>query len=321
MRVLVTGMGGELGSRVANLLEAAGWVDEIVGTDLDPPRRRLDRAGFHLIDPRDRDQAVALVRDFQPTAVVHLGVYEPNARSHPIDARVVTGASAIGVLGAAAQCRSLDRLVVRSGTEVYGRARWSPTRPDEDFPPRPTSAFGRSVLHVEAVADEVARVAEVPVCALRFAPLVGPHFPSPLGRLLRLPVVPVGAVADLPFALLHQEDAADAVVAALRDGVDGPVNVVGRGAVTAVQACRLGGRLPVPVVGPGWLAARVATELLGAPLPEHVRELLVRGRMADGGRAGDRLGWTPTRSTLDVVKELYEWAEVTYLDSSREQVA
>ena len=37
MRVLVTGMGGELGTRVAQLLEARTDVDEIVGVDFVPP--------------------------------------------------------------------------------------------------------------------------------------------------------------------------------------------------------------------------------------------------------------------------------------------
>ena len=65
--------------------------------------------------------------------------------------------------------------------------------------------------------------------ALRLAPVLGSHVPSPLGRLLRLPVVPVPALADPPFQLLHQEDAARAMVEALLRGVDGPLNVVGAG--------------------------------------------------------------------------------------------
>jgi nucleoside-diphosphate-sugar epimerase len=57
----------------------------------------------------------------------------------------------------------------------------------------------------------------------------------------------------------------------------------------------------------------VATELLGAPLPAHVRELLVRGRTADGSLAQKVLGVMPATPTPDVVKDLYEWATVTYM--------
>lgn len=321
MRVLITGMGGELGTRVTNLLEAMSSIDEILGLDLDPPRRRLTRADFHRVDPRDRRRAVELVRAFAPEVVVHLGIYEPNARSYPEAARVGTAASAVSVLGAAAQCPSLRHLVVRSGTEVYGRRRGAATRPDESVTPAPTSPFGHSLLGVEDVAVDAARAADVPVSVLRFAPVLGPSFPSPLGRYLRLPVVPVGALGELPFSLLHQEDAAKATVAALAVRHDGPLNVVGPGAVTASQAAMMGGRLPLPIAGPAWFAARVAAELFSAPLPAHVRELLVRGRTADGEQATEVLRLTSLTSTPDVVKQLYDWGTVTYLPKADDEVA
>lgn len=313
-RLLVTGMGGELGTRITNLLEALAGIEAIAGLDLYPPRRRIPHSEFHHIDPRDRPRAAALVREFEPTAIVHFGVYEPNARSYPEPARIATVAGTAAVMGAAAGCGSLERIVVRSGIEVYGRGRGAVTRPDEAVQCRPTSAFGRSLLKVEEAANRAGRAADVPVTSLRFASIVGPHFPSPLGRFLRLPAVPVSVISDLPFSLVHQEDAAAAVPAALAASFDGPVNVVGPGAVTAVQAVRLGGRTPLPMVGALWNAAGFVTELVGAPLPEHVRELLVRGRCADGSLAEEVLGVAPVRSTPDVLKELYEWAPVTYLD-------
>lgn len=313
MRVLITGMGGELGTRVAQLVEELPVVTAVEGLDVEPPRRRLRRAGFHRIDPRDRHRTVGVVRDFEPEVVLHLGVYEPNARSSPRSAFERTVAGAIGVLGAASECPCLRRIVARSGIEIYGRRRGAATRPDESVLPDPTSPFGHSLLHAEGLALAAGDAASVPVTLLRFAPLVGPHFPSPLGRYLRLPVVPVSALADPPFSLLHQEDAAAAVVAALGSDHDGPVNVVGPGAVTASQSARLGGRLPVPLIGPEWRLARPWAELLGAPVPEHVMELLHRGRTAAGELCSEVLGTSPAYSTPEVVKELYEWASVTHL--------
>lgn len=321
MRVLVTGMGGELGTRVANLLEARSDVEAIRGIDLDPPRGRTTRAEFFRVDPDERRRLVRLVTEFAPEVVVHLGVYEPHARMTPSAAAAATAQYSVAVLGAAARCRSLRHLVARSGVEVYGRRRGSPTRPDESLSPEPTSAFGRSLLRAEGLATAAAQTADVPVAFLRFAPLVGAHFPSPLGRLLRLPAVPVSAVSDLPFSLLHQEDAAGAVLAALDATAEGPFNVVAPGAVTALQAARLGGRLPLPVVGPGWITAKVLCELAGAPLPAHVQELLTRGRTADAGRAASELGFVPQRSTRRTLEELHRWASVTYLDVAPEEAA
>ncbi len=314
MRVLITGMGGELGTRVAIELERADWVDRIIGVDGDPPRDRIGRTEFHLIEPRHGHELVDLVREVEPTAIVHLGIYEPEARVSAKGAQQRTQAVALAALGAAADVVSVERIVMRSGIEIYGRSRGAPTTPHEGVEPRPTSPFGRSLLQAESVALRSAEVGGAALTRLRFAPLVGPHFPSPLGRYLRLPAVPVSAFGDLPFSLLHQEDATAAIVRALQIGHDGPLNITSPGAVTASQAARMGGRLPIPVVGPGWQIAKVASEVFGAPLPDHVRELLVRGRCADATLAARTLDLQPRYSTPEVVKDLYDWASVTYLD-------
>ena len=60
-RVLVSGMGGDLGSRVAVLLEREPWVGELAGIDVDPPRRRLHRASFELVMANDHDRIVEMV--------------------------------------------------------------------------------------------------------------------------------------------------------------------------------------------------------------------------------------------------------------------
>jgi UDP-glucose 4-epimerase len=313
MRVLITGMGGELGTRVALLLEGDRRVREIVGTDVDPPRKRLVRSTFHRLDPRDRRKLVGLVRDLAPNVVLHLGVYEPDARANPRVAAERTASAGLGVLGAAAETGDLQRIVVRSGIEVYGRRRGGVTVPDEGVPPDPTSGFGRSLLDTERLAVAAGLAAECAVTSLRFGTLVGPHFPSPLGRYLRMPLVPFEALADPSFSLLHQEDAARAIVAAIHVEADGPVNVVGPGATTAAQAARLGRRPALPVTGPLWAVVRRVAELAGAPVPDHVVELLQRGRAADGTHARTAIGAIPEHSTLDTVKMLYEWAPITPL--------
>lgn len=139
MRVLITGMGGELGTRVAQLLEIDSSVDEVAGIDLDPPRRRLFRADFDRVDPRLRHRTVDVVRSFEPTVVLHLGVFEPDARAGPRLASALTASGAVGLFQALEGLDSVEAVVVRSGIEVYGRRRGSPACPDEDVEPDPTS--------------------------------------------------------------------------------------------------------------------------------------------------------------------------------------
>lgn len=316
MRVFITGMGGELGTAVAQLVEDAPSVEAVAGVDLFPPRRRLHRAEFHRIDPRNRERMFAVIRSFAPTALLHLGVYEPYSRSSPRAAVARTAAGTVVALEAALAGGRLDQVVVRSGIEVYGRRRGAPLRPDEEVPPAPTSAFGHMMLHVEQVSREAGRRVGAAVTVLRFAPIVGPHVPSPLGRLLRLPAVPFSPLADPVFSVVHQHDVAAAFLAALHQPFQGPLNVVGPGAVTASQAARLGGRVPVPVVGSGWRVARALARLAGTPVPDHVHELLVRGRTADGSRITEALGIRILHHTAEVVRQLYAWEPIDHLRST-----
>lgn len=311
MRVVITGMGGELGTRVAGLLEADERIDAILGVDLDPPRRHLRRAEFQRVDPRDRPKMLRTIEGFAPTVLVHIGIYEPYARSSPKGATTRTSAGTVAAVDAAVEGGALRHIVMRSGIEIYGRGRHAPVRPDETDEPHPTSGFGRSLLHAERVCRHGGGRAGATVTSLRFAPIVGPHMPSPLGRLLRLPLVPVPLLGGGPFCLLHQEDAAASFARAVHGGPDAPVNVVATGTVTPLGAVRAGGGVPVPVLGPGWAFARVATEIAGAPLPDHVIELFTRGRLADGDRVEELLGWRPVHTTEEVVRQLHEWGEAT----------
>jgi UDP-glucose 4-epimerase len=115
-------------------------------------------------------------------------------------------------------------------------------------------------------------------------------------------VVPVSFTSDPAFTVLHVDDAARCLVAALLRGVDDTVNVVGEGAVTVWQTARWGGRVPVPLFAPAWRLARPLAELAGTPLPDHVVELIHRGRAADGGRVGDVLGVRPENTSRAAVR-------------------
>jgi UDP-glucose 4-epimerase len=317
VRVLVTGMGGELGTRVAQLLEEETSVSEIVGIDFVPPRRRLRRAEFRRIDPVHRDRLRDFVLEYAPTAVAHFGVYEPASRMGPAIAAQRTELCTIVALSAAARAGKLERVVVRSGLEVYGRGPGSVMVPDESVPPAPATPYGVSLLQVEAVAAGLGRRHGVSVVPLRYAPVVGSHVPSPLGRLLRLPVVPVSATSDPPFQLLHPEDACVAMVRAMLSDHDGPLNIVGSDAASPWQAVRLGGRVPLPVAPQMWGWAARVVDFAGAAIAPHVVELLRHGCSGSGLRALEVLGLAPPRPTQQVLTELYEWADIVSLTPNR----
>ncbi len=314
-------MGGELGSLVAAKLEAEPWVGALVGIDVDPPRRRLRKAEFHLLQPSQRDRIVEVVTKFNPHVVINLSVWEPDARAGLAHARKFTADATTAIIGAAAECPALEGMVVRSGIEVYGRERNAPTRPNESAPLHPTSEYGHMLADIERQAREVGRRVGIAVGKLRLAPVLGKHVPSPLGRLLRQPLVPYSMLADSPFAVIEDGDAARAFVAAAARRLDEPVNVVAPGAITALQAILRGRRVPVPLVGPEWRIASRLSHMLGVPIPDHVVELMHRGRLADGSKALEALGFAPTLSTPAVIDHLYAWESVVRIGSISEAVA
>jgi UDP-glucose 4-epimerase len=303
-------MGGELGSLVAAKLEAEPWVGALVGIDVDPPRRRLRKAEFHLLQPSQRERIVDVVTKFNPHVVINLSVWEPDARAGTNLAKRLTSEACTSIIGAAARAPSLQSIVVRSGIEIYGRGRASQPCPDEDTAISPSSAYGRMLAEVESTAAAVGDRTGVAVTALRFAPVLGPHIPSPLGRVLRQPAVPFRLLANSPFTVVLDSDAARVFVEAAAQPWTGPLNVVAPGQISVVQAIRRGRRLPIPLVGPEWRIARQVSYLLGAPVPEHVMELIHRGRLADGSRLRSVVGCAPRVAAHEVIDRLYNWEAI-----------
>src|SRR4051794_2453490 len=261
-------MGGELGSLVAAQLESEPWVSNIVGLDLEPPRRRLRRAQFHLVEPHDGERVRDLVAGCDPHIVIHIGVYEPDARATQAEADVWTSAMTAAILDRDAFGPSLQSIVVRSGLAVSGRA---------GRPAAPTSPFGSQLAAVEEAALLAGDAARVPVALVRLGQVLGGHVPSPLGRLLRLPAVPCDVFADPELHLVDARDAAAAIVAAAQRRHAGAVEVVAPGGITVRGALRAGQRIPLPLVGPQWFLVRQVTAVFGAPMPRHVEELLRHG--------------------------------------------
>ena len=301
-------MGGELGSLAASMLENTSWAGPILGIDIDPPRRRLRRSHFRLVDPTASATITPIISEFDPQVVLHLAVYEPEARASGSQADRWTPAIAEAVFTACAGFTDLRSIVVRSGIEVYGRPA---DVPDVHASALPTSSFGRQLLHVESVARRAGATARVPTTVARLAPVIGPHVPSPLGRLLRMPIVPGPLFGDPRFTVLSDHDAAAALVAAAGCHFDGTLNIAAAGSISLRQTLAVGRRLRAPIVGPQWRVARPLAHLLGAPVPDHVVEVLTRGRLAEPSDVVTHLGIDRPQSVDQVIAALYSWQPIT----------
>lgn len=315
MRVLVAGMGSAIGTAVTRVLESDDAVDAIAGFDLEPPRRWMRRADFQFARPGDGERVTRIVTEFAPTIVIHAWVFEPRARSSPGEARARTVAGTETLLGALAKVDSVEHVTVRSDVSVYGTGKGTPRRPTTEAATRPTSTFGHMLTRVEERTAQSANALGATMAAVRLAPVMAAQLPNPLGRYLRLPVVPV-PITSRRFGLVHLNDAADAIAASATRRHVGPLNVMAPGPVTPLEAITIGRRVPLPVLPMALRLGRLLAEIPGTPLPEHVAELLSRGQLVEPSDLG-ALGVTMQRTTRDVLQDLYSAGRLIDVDVSR----
>lgn len=296
-------MGSAIGTGIARALEKNDSVSAIAGFDLEPPRRWMRRADFHFARPGDGERVTRIVRDFEPTVVVHAWVFEPRARSSPGQARARTVAGTESLLGAIAKVDSVEHITVRSGTSVYGSGRATPDQPTIDTLPRPTSTFGEMLARVEERCAHTATTVGASLCAVRLAPIMASHLPNPLGRYLRLPVVPV-PITTKRFGVVHLVDGSASIAAAATAHYSGPLNVMASGPVTPLEAITLGRRVPLPVLPLAFRLGRHLGEIPGTPIPEHIAELLSRGGVVAPSDLS-AIGVTISRTTSQTLRDLY----------------
>lgn len=308
-------MGSAIGTSVTRALERNDAVEAIVGFDLEPPRRWMQRADFRFARPGDTDRVERIVTEFGPTHVIHAWVFEPRARSSPGQARARTVAGTETLLRALERVDTVEHLTVRSGASVYGTGRGTPKRPTVTTHPRPTSYFGDMLARVEERCAGSAGTLGAGFAAVRVAPIMASHLPNPLGRYLRLPVVPV-PITNRRFGVVHLVDAGSAIAAASTNRHVGPLNVMAPGPVTALEAATIGRRLPVPVLPIALRLGRPLAELAGTPLPEHITELLSRGGIVEPSDLA-ALGVTITRTTTEALQNLYSAGRLIDVDLKR----
>jgi UDP-glucose 4-epimerase len=304
--VLVTGISRYLGSRLAGVLQADSSIEKVVGVDTVPPRPelrgRLGRTQFVRADIRNPLIAKVIAQNAVDT-VVHMNVI-----ATPLGAGGRTAMKEINVIGtmqllaACQKAPSMQRLVVKSTTAVYGSSPRDPALFTEDVEPRalPKSGYAKDAVEVEGyVRGFGRRRPDVALTVLRFTNFIGPDIETPLPRYFSLPVVPTVLGFDPRIQLCHEADGVEVLRRAATSDFPGIFNVGGRGVLLLSQAVRRLGRPSFPVPSPA--VNLVAGVFRRAGLvdfsPEQMR-YLEHGRVADVSRLEERFGWSP-RPTRD----------------------
>ena len=296
-RVLVTGVSNPLGAEVARRLSTQ--VPFLFGCDVVDPLIAIEEMDFVHADTR-LSVIGKLVRRLRIDTVVHLAVTIDSRR----DERAVHETDVIGTMnvlvGCSAPSSSVRRVVVKSSAAVYGSSPADPSFFSEDMTnwDRPVSGVARDLVEMEQLVSEFAlRNERCEVTVLRLGFRVGEG--TRLARYLSLPIVPTFAGFDPRLQLLHEDDAAEAIVRSTLGAHAGTFNVAGEGVILLSQAIGIMGGAPAPVLSPyaKWLSRLGVRVVTGVDLPAHLADVLTYGLVMDCTRISAEFGWRPAYST------------------------
>jgi UDP-glucose 4-epimerase len=309
-RVLITGVGSQVGSLLAQRLERDPEVEHVAGLDTRRPRLALDRTEFIEADIRD-PEITGLIAPLEVDTLVHEQIVrQPGAG---MSSRAMHDINVIGTLQLLAACErvaSLTTIVVRGSAGIYGAEPHAPQFFTEEmtqlFPQR--TRFQRDVAEIENYFETYTRRHTGVSCTmLRYQPAIGRGLRTQITRYLSQPVCPTFMGFDPRIQLVDIEDALEALVAAVRNPVRGAVNVAGTGTIGLARMIRLAGRRALPIASPLFGAVTSTAQRLGVDnQSEDFQRLLRYGRGVDTRRLTEEVGYTPRHSTVQAVEA---WAE------------
>lgn len=178
MRILITGIAGFAGSKLAEHLIA--FPDQEVHGVIHRSDRRIQpiRAFLHLHrgDLRDPTWVHTLIRDVQPDAVYHLAAWSDVGGSwiHPWTAYELNILCQLNLLEALRRHAPTCRTLVVTSNEVYGLVHPEDIPIDEDTPFRPNSPYGVSKIAQDMMALQYWNSHRLPTLRARSFNHLGP---------------------------------------------------------------------------------------------------------------------------------------------------
>ncbi|MGO9884028.1 MAG: NAD-dependent epimerase/dehydratase family protein [Solirubrobacteraceae bacterium] len=325
--VAVTGPTGDIGRSLLRELEASDDVAAIramARSPFDPAAAGLHKTDYRQADVLDAGAVGEVIAGAD--VVVHLafaimGNLEETTGVNLEGSRNVF----LATIGAGA-----GRLVYASSVAAYGFHDDNPELLTEDVPARGTRRhyYSAQKAELEQVLDELLDGSATAAYVFRPCIVAGPdaplllnsipylqlseRMPAAVLRVLELmpalkPVIPDPGV---PFQLVHHDDVATAMLAAVRgQGPPGVYNLAADGTLTMADLASALGWYSVPVPE---LAVDAASELVARlpfmPAEAQWIESLRRPVLMDTGKARRELGWEPRHDAAQTLRAMVETA-------------
>jgi UDP-glucose 4-epimerase len=303
--VLVTGVSRFLGGHLAARLAANPAIERVLAVDTVPPPRdllrRMGRAEFVRADIRN-PLISKVISQASVDTVVHASLSaNPGSSGGRTTMKEMNVIGTMQLLAACQKAPTVQRMVLKSTTAVYGSSPRDPAIFDESMTPKdlPSGGYAKDAAEIEGYLRGFARRRpDVSVTVLRFTNFIGPRIDTVFTRYFSLPAVPTVLGYDARVQLLHEEDALAVLERAASEDIPGVFNVAADGVLLLSQAIRRAGRIPIPVPSPA--VGPVSRVFRSARLvdfsPEQMR-LLNFGRVVDSSRLKRQFGFSPRWTT------------------------
>ncbi len=324
LTVAVTGPSGEIGVPFMRALERTAEVGRVLAMarrPFDPAAHGWGKAEYRQGDILDRAAVDALVAEAD--VVVHLAFIVVKASAGTYDINIDGSRNVFEATVAA----GVPRLIYTSSVAAYGYHGDVEGPLTEDMPPRGTEAhaYSHQKAAVERVLDQALEAGGA-TQAYVFRPCIvaGPDAPALLNQLpylqleSRAPAPLLGALGrvpglqpvlpdhGIPFQLVHHDDVAAALIAAvIARGAPGIYNLAAPGEVTLSDLAHELGWYSVPIPRAAIdVAARVLARIPPLAVEAGWLEALRTSVLMSTDRARRELGWHPAYDARQTLHEL-----------------
>jgi UDP-glucose 4-epimerase len=322
LTVAVTGPTGEIGKPLMSELERRAEVETVLGMarrPFDPAEEGWGKVSYRRGDILDRGALAALFDGADVAVHLAFAIFGSREETRKVNLEGTRNVFEVAIKS------GVKRLVYASSVAAYGFHLDNPQPLTEDVPPRGSESFYYSAqkAELEGLLDELLLGSGVDAYVFRPCIVAGPRAtmlieqtvdavragdPVPLLRkgIEKLPLVkPVLPDPGMPFQLVHHDDVARAMAAAIcGDGPPGVYNLAGEGEIGIADIAReLNWRsvpLPVPAVNVGAAAAR---RLTFASSKLEWATALDTPVLMDTARARRDLGWDPQHNAQETLRE------------------
>ncbi|MEA2496743.1 MAG: UDP-glucose 4-epimerase [Thermoleophilaceae bacterium] len=327
LTVAITGPTGDIGRALLRQLDAAPEVDRIIGMarrPFDPAELGLEKTEYRRGDILDQESIANLVEGAD--VLVHLAfvILGSSDETHEINLEGTRNVFEAAVSG------NVKRFVYTSSVAAYGFHQENPQPLTEEVAPKGTDEFYYSAQKAELERELHRMVDDSDVEAYVFRPCIvagrdaltmisapmeqlqlGGRLPQVTTFLNSVPFLkPVLPDPGTPFQLVHHDDVAQALVAAITGrGEPGIYNLAGEGTISFGDFASALGWYSVPI--PNFAVEVTAEVIARVPFAPAEFSWINAARVSvvmDTQKAREKLGWEPAYDTRETLAETVQGA-------------